>query len=169
MRWFALLLAMALGSVFASAVAASDLSRALRASWPDGTRFALVDAAGQVVWEPGTPLTRDILAQAKQLEVTLPDGTSYLIDIQVKGKGAGLGEVKVVVDGKTVPLPELLHAKGFAIKDGAIVKEKPKRKERGEQGQDEESASEDHDSGKSGGGSSSEDHGQKSEKRGHRP
>jgi hypothetical protein len=86
----------------------------------------------------------------------------------VKGEGAGLGEVKVVVGGKTVPLPELLHAKGFAVKDGAIVKEKPK-KESEEQGQDEESISEDHDNDKSGGSASSEDHGQKSEKRGHRP
>jgi hypothetical protein len=81
MRWFALLLAMALGSVFASAAAAPDLSKALQTSWPDGTRFALVDTTGQVVWEPGTPLTRDILAQAKQLEVTLPDGTTYLVDV----------------------------------------------------------------------------------------
>ena len=169
MRWFALLLAMALGSVFASAMAASDLSKALQTSWPDGTRFALVDATGQVVWEPGTPLTRDILAQAKQLEVTLPDGTSYLVDIQVEGKGAGLGEVKVVVGGKTVPLPELLHAKGFTIQDGTIVKEKPKKEEPGEQGQGEESASEDQDNGKSGGSGSSEDHGQGSEKGGHRP
>jgi hypothetical protein len=76
MRWFALLLAMALGSVFASAVAASDLSKALPTSWPDGTRFALVDATGQVVWEPGTPLTSEALVQAKRLEVTLPDGTT---------------------------------------------------------------------------------------------
>jgi uncharacterized membrane protein YgcG len=168
MRWFALLLAMALGSVFASAVAAPDLSKALQTSWPDGTRFALVDATGQVVWEPGTPLTSEALAQAKQLEVTLPDGTSYLIDVQVEGKGAGLGEVKVVVDGKTVPLPELLHAKGFTVQDGTIVKEKPK-KGRGEQGQDEESTSEDQGNGKSGGGGSSEDHGQGSGQRGHRP
>jgi len=130
--------------------------------------YALV-CASFVVWEPGTPLTSDILAQAKQLEVTLPDGTGHLIDIQVKGEGAGLGEVKVVVDGKTVPLPELLHAKGFAIKDGAIVKEKPKKEGPGERGQGEESASEDQDNGKSGGSGSSGDRNQGSGRRGHRP
>lgn len=91
-------------------------------SWPQGTQFALVDAKGQVVWQPGSEPTQAALAKAVALRITLPNGTSYLVAVKVVGKGQGLGEVQLTVGGKTVPLPELLHAKGFALEGGKLVR-----------------------------------------------
>lgn len=98
-------------------------------SWPAGTQFALVDQDGRVVWQPGASLDPGLLQRAVALRITLPDGRSYLVSVTVEGKGAGLGEVKLSVNGRNVPLPEPLHAKGFTLKDGKIVKEKPGKDE----------------------------------------
>lgn len=94
-------------------------------SWPSGTQFALLDAQGQVVWTPGAAPTQEALRQAVALRITLPGGEVYLVTVQVQGSGQGLGEVWLTVGDKRVPLPELLHAKGFAVADGQIVREPP--------------------------------------------
>ncbi len=113
----------AVGLALAAVSVLPALPKTLEAmkSWPEGTQFALVDASGQVVWQPGVKPTRDALAKAVALRITLPDGTSYLVETKVVGKGEGLGEVQLTVDGKRVPLPELLHAKGIALEDGKLV------------------------------------------------
>ncbi|BCZ95671.1 hypothetical protein TthAK1_22880 (plasmid) [Thermus thermophilus] len=123
----------AVGLALAAVSVLPALPKALEAmkSWPEGTQFALVDAEGQVVWQPGAKPTRDALAKAVALMIILPDGTSYLVEVKVEGEG--LGEVQLTVDGKRVPLPELLHAKGIALEDGKLVwsrersREAPKR------------------------------------------
>ncbi|BBL83355.1 hypothetical protein TthAA37_22020 (plasmid) [Thermus thermophilus] len=111
----------AVGLALAAVSVLPALPKALEAmkSWPEGTQFALVDAEGQVVWQPGAKPTRDALAKAVALMIILPDGTSYLVEVKVEGEG--LGEVQLTVDGKRVPLPELLHAKGIALEDGKLV------------------------------------------------
>ncbi|MGC8968670.1 MAG: hypothetical protein ACP5JV_10275 [Thermus sp.] len=163
MRKTLLSLAAALGFALASVAVVPELPKALKGSWPEGTAFALVDEGGQVVWQPGSRPTREALAQAKALRITLPDGTTYLVAVRVEGEGAGLGEVKLTVDGKTVPLPELLHAQGFALEDGVIVKEKPKA------GQKEKAKGKEHEEEHGGKGGKSEDHGQAAGGKGRRP
>ncbi len=106
-------------------------SPSLPTTWPEGTTFALVDAEGHVVWQPGVDLLPKALQQAAFLLITLPDGTTYQVPVAVEGKGKGLGEVKLWVDGKPVPLPELLHAKGFALEDGNLVRVKPEPAQEG--------------------------------------
>jgi hypothetical protein len=119
-------LVLAIGVALAGLALVPQLPQDLQTrSWPVGTQFALVDQNGQVVWKAGDPLSPGVLQKAVALAITLPDGTSYLVAVQVKGQGAGLGEVKLFVDGKLVPLPELLHAKGFTVENGQIVKVKP--------------------------------------------
>lgn len=107
--------------------AAVSVSPSLPATWPEGTAFALVDAEGHVVWQPGGDLIPKALQQAAFLLVTLPDGTAYQVPVVVEGKGKGLGEVKLSVEGKLVPLPELLRARGFALEDGHLVRIKPEK------------------------------------------
>lgn len=114
--------------------AAVSVSPSLPATWPEGTTFALVDAEGHVVWQPGVDLVPGVLQQAAFLRITLPDGAIYQVPVAVEGKGKGLGEVKLWVDGKPVPLPELLHAKGFALEDGNLVRVKPGPEQKGASG-----------------------------------
>lgn len=115
-----------LGLAWAGVSVSPELPQALeKSAWPSGTTFALVDENGQVVWQPGAKPTQEALAQAKALRILLPDGTAYLVAVTVEGQGQGLGEVKLRVEGKLVPLPELLHAKGFTVQDGQVVKLTP--------------------------------------------
>lgn len=113
----------AVGLALAVPSALPALPKALEAmeSWPEATQFALVDADGQVLWQPGAELTQDALAKAVAVMIVLTDGTSYLVEVKVEGEGEGLGEVQLIVDGKRVPLPALLHAKGFVLEDGKLV------------------------------------------------
>lgn len=97
-----------------------------KGSWPEDTQFALLDSSGGVLWTytKGQDLTQvppDLLTQADSLRITLPDGTVAYFRVAVRGDGQGLGEVKLLVDGKPLPLPELLNAPGFALKDGQLV------------------------------------------------
>ncbi|WP_243094688.1 hypothetical protein [Thermus thalpophilus] len=116
------LLLSALGLALAGVSVSPSLPKALEGkSWPQGTQFALLDANGNVVWQPGQPT--DHLSQAAVLRITLPDGSVYQVAVKVVGQGRGLGEVKLTVDGKLVPLPELLRAKGFTVDaNGNLVK-----------------------------------------------
>lgn len=104
-----------------------------KGSWPEGTQFALLDSSGHVLWTytEGQDLTQvpaGLLAQAASLRITLPDGTVAYFAVTVKGNGQGLGEVKLFVDGKPLPLPELLNAPGVALKDGQLVVSRGKGK-----------------------------------------
>lgn len=124
------LLLSVLGLALAGVSVSPFLPKALEGkSWPQGTQFALLDANGNVVWQPGQPT--DHLSQAAVLRITLPDGSVYQVAVKVVGQGRGLGEVKLTVDGRLVPLPELLRAKDFTVDaNGNLVKK----------GQSEESA-----------------------------
>ncbi len=112
-------------------------------SFPQGTQFALLDPSGNVLWtytEGQTPsqTAPGPLAQAAILRIVLPDGTAVNLPVTVEGEGRGLGEVKLLVDGRLVPLPELLHAPGFTLKDGQLALSRGKSEQEGQKGKPEE-------------------------------
>lgn len=128
-----LLLVLALSLFSALALASVTLSSQTGSGWPQGTKFLLLDTSGNVLLSlaPGqepSQVPPDLLAKAATLKVVLPDGTALELKVTVKGQGQGLGEVKLSLDGKLVPLSELLHGK-FTVQDGKIVRVKGEDKE----------------------------------------
>lgn len=129
-----LLTVLALSVLSALALASVVQSPQTGSGWPQGTQFLLLDSSGNVLLslasgqEPGQ-VPPDLLSKAATLKVVLPNGTALELKVTVEGEGEGLGEVKLSIDGRLVPLPELLHGEKFTVQDGRIARVKKEDKE----------------------------------------